>query len=93
MKRETTRTVDIPAHVARQYLGNLGKIDTGVVSVTSLWADEQVYSPVEIEPYTQDELLCQREERSWMRAPSGSDRVATCPTGAKVRVAFARNGG
>jgi SRSO17 transposase len=38
--------------VARQYLGNRGKIDNGVVSVTSLWADEQVYYPVEIEPYT-----------------------------------------
>ena len=44
--------VDIPAHVGRQYLGNLGKIDNGVVSVTSLWADEQVYYPLEIEPYT-----------------------------------------
>jgi len=31
------------AHVARQYLGNVGKIDNGVVSVTRLWADEQVY--------------------------------------------------
>src|SRR6266568_6135803 len=40
------------AHVARQYLGNLGKIDNGVVSVTSLWADEQVYYPLEVEPYT-----------------------------------------
>ncbi len=30
------------AHVSRQYLANLGKIDTGVVSVSSLWADEQV---------------------------------------------------
>lgn len=40
------------ANVARQYLGNLGKIDNGVVSVTSLWADEQVYYPVEVEPYT-----------------------------------------
>jgi hypothetical protein len=40
------------AHVGRQYLGNLGKIDNGVVSVTSLWADEQVYYPLEIEPYT-----------------------------------------
>lgn len=40
------------AHVARQYLGNRGKIDNGVVSVTSLWADEHVYYPVEIEPYT-----------------------------------------
>ena len=36
----------------RQYLGNLGKIDNGVVSVTSLWADEQVYYPLETEPYT-----------------------------------------
>jgi DDE superfamily endonuclease len=40
------------AHVGRQYLGNLGKIDNGVVSVSSLWADEQVYYPVEVEPYT-----------------------------------------
>jgi len=40
------------AHVARQYLGKLGKIDNGVVSVTSLWADEQVYYPLEIAPYT-----------------------------------------
>lgn len=40
------------AHVGRQYLGNLGKIDNGVVSVTSLWADAQVYYPLEIEPYT-----------------------------------------
>jgi hypothetical protein len=40
------------AHVGRQYLGNLGKIDNGVVSVTSLWADERVYYPLEVEPYT-----------------------------------------
>lgn len=40
--------------MARQYLGNRGKVENGVVSVTSLWADEQVYYPVEIEPYTPD---------------------------------------
>jgi hypothetical protein len=40
------------AHVSRQYLANLGKIDNGVVSVSSLWADEQVYYPVDVEPYT-----------------------------------------
>ncbi len=40
------------AHVGRQYLANLGKIDNGVVSVTSLWADERVYYPVDVEPYT-----------------------------------------
>ena len=40
------------AHVGRQYLANLGKIDNGVVSVSSLWADERVYYPVDMEPYT-----------------------------------------
>jgi SRSO17 transposase len=40
------------AHVGRQYLANLGKIDNGVVSVTSLWADERVYYPIDVEPYT-----------------------------------------
>lgn len=40
------------AHVARQYLGNVGKIENGVVSVSSLWADEDVYYPVDVDPYT-----------------------------------------
>ncbi len=40
------------AHIGKQYLANLGKLDTGVVSVTSLWADEWVYYPVDFEPYT-----------------------------------------
>ena len=38
------------AHVGRQYLANLGKTDSGVASVTSLWADETVYSPLDHEP-------------------------------------------
>jgi hypothetical protein len=40
------------AHIGKQYLANLGKLDTGVVSVTSLWADELVYYPLDFEPYT-----------------------------------------
>jgi SRSO17 transposase len=40
------------AHVGKQYLGNLGKVDNGVVSVSSLWADEDVYYPIDVEPYT-----------------------------------------
>jgi hypothetical protein len=40
------------AHVGRQYLANRGKTASGVVSVTSLWADEAVYWPVHYEPYT-----------------------------------------
>jgi hypothetical protein len=40
------------AHVGRQYLGSIGKVDNGVVSVTSLWADEQVYYPLAVKPFT-----------------------------------------
>ena len=40
------------AHVARQWLGSLGKTDNGIVAVTSLWADERVYWPVHVVPYT-----------------------------------------
>jgi len=40
------------AHVGRQYLANRGKTDSGVVSVTSLWADARVYYPLGYEPYT-----------------------------------------
>src|ERR1700738_2554728 len=40
------------AHVGRQYLGRYGKTDNGVVTVTTLWADERVYYPVHAVPYT-----------------------------------------
>jgi hypothetical protein len=40
------------AHVGRQYLGSIGQIDKGVVSVSSLWADDRVYYPLAVEPYT-----------------------------------------
>ncbi len=40
------------AHVGKQWLGNIGKTDNGVVSVSSLWANEGVYYPLEVEPYT-----------------------------------------
>jgi SRSO17 transposase len=40
------------AHVARQYLGSIGKVDGGIVAVTSLWADERIYYPLHVRPYT-----------------------------------------
>jgi DDE superfamily endonuclease len=40
------------AHVGRQYLGSVGKVDNGVVAVSSLWADERVYYPLAVEPFT-----------------------------------------
>ncbi|WP_200960965.1 IS701 family transposase [Noviherbaspirillum sp. Root189] len=39
-------------HVARQYLGSVGKIDNGIVAVTTLWANEQRYYPLHVVPYT-----------------------------------------
>jgi SRSO17 transposase len=40
------------AHVARQYLGSVGKTDNGIVAVSTLWADERVYYPLHTAPYT-----------------------------------------
>src|SRR6185503_18183862 len=40
------------AHVGHQWLGRLGKTDRGVVTVTTLWADERIYYPLHAEPYT-----------------------------------------
>jgi DDE superfamily endonuclease len=40
------------AHVGRQWLGRYGKTDNGVVTVTTVWADERVYFPVHAVPYT-----------------------------------------
>lgn len=39
-------------HVARQYLGSVGKIDNGIVAVTTLWAHELRYYPLHVKPYT-----------------------------------------
>src|SRR3989337_1479336 len=39
------------ANVGKQYLGGIGKIDNGVVSVSRLWVDEGVWCPLEVEPY------------------------------------------
>jgi SRSO17 transposase len=40
------------AHVGRQYLGSIGKVDNGIVAVTTVWADERVYYPLHYAPYT-----------------------------------------
>ena len=39
-------------HVARQYLGSVGKIDNDIVAVTTLWADEEHYYLLHVAPYT-----------------------------------------
>ena len=40
------------AHVGRQYLGRYGKTGNGVVTVTTVWADERICYPVHAVPYT-----------------------------------------
>jgi hypothetical protein len=47
-RKDGTKT----AHVAHQYLGSVGRIANGIVSVTSLWTDEEVYYPLQVLPYT-----------------------------------------
>jgi hypothetical protein len=38
--------------VGHQWLGRYGKTDNGVVTVTTVWADERLYYPVHAAPYT-----------------------------------------
>lgn len=40
------------AHVGRQYLGSLGKVDSGVVTVHVLYDTPQAYFPLQLRPYT-----------------------------------------
>ncbi|WP_250569314.1 IS701 family transposase [Streptomyces sp. CJ_13] len=40
------------AHVGRQWLGRLGKTDNGIVTVTTCWADENIYYPLHAVPYS-----------------------------------------
>jgi hypothetical protein len=47
-RKDGTKT----AHVGRQYLGRYGKTDNGIVTVTTVWADERIYYPVHALPYT-----------------------------------------
>jgi hypothetical protein len=80
------------AHVARQYLGNVGKIENGVVSVSSLWADEDVYYPLDVEPYTRGVLFCRRQERFGV-SNQAADRFATGSTSERARLAVSSRGG
>ena len=47
-RKDGTKT----AHVGHQCLGRYGKTDSGVVTVTTVWADERLYYPVDAAPYT-----------------------------------------
>src|SRR5262249_20036821 len=57
-RKDGTKT----AHVGHQRLGRYGKTDNGVVTVTTLWADERGCYPVHPVPYSP--ALGEGEERS-----------------------------
>jgi hypothetical protein len=46
-RKDGTKT----AHVGHQWPGRYGKTDNGVVTVTTVWADERLYYPVDAVPY------------------------------------------
>ena len=52
-RKDGTKT----AHVGYQYLGSIGKVAHGIVAVSSLWADERVYYPLQVRPYTPEARL------------------------------------
>src|SRR6266550_6297306 len=47
-RKDGTKT----AHVGHQWLGRYGKTGNGVVTVTTVWANERLYYPVHAVPYT-----------------------------------------
>ena len=47
-RKDGTKT----AHVGHRWLGRYGKTDNGVVTVTTVWADERLYYPVHPVPFT-----------------------------------------
>ena len=66
------------AHVGRQYLGNRGNIENGVVSVSSRWADEGVSYPLAVEPDT---------SQRWFAAGTADPGFRTTPQIALALVA------
>src|SRR5919112_553251 len=71
------------AHVGRQYLSSIGKIDNGVVSVSSLWADERVYYPLEVEPYTPGHHFEDEKEATLRTSPEAFLRLVSSPNRAR----------
>lgn len=73
------------AHVARQYLGSVGKIDNGIVAVTTLWADERVYYPLHLQPYTPaSRLPCGKVDPAFRTKPQMAEALVDAAVTAGV---------
>src|SRR3712207_4477982 len=66
------------AHVGRQYLGSVGKIDNGIVAVTTLWTDGRVHYPLHVAPYTPAS-----------RFATGTDRKSTRLNSSHANISYA----
>ena len=75
------------AHVGRQWLGRLGKTDNGIVTVTTVWADERVYYPVHARAVHPRPALRQGEERPGLPHETAARRRPRAP-GAEAGFAF-----
>src|SRR5215469_10104893 len=86
-RKDGTKT----AHVGHQWLGRYGKTDNGVVTVTTLWADERLYYPLHAVPYTPAHHFARSRgdpafRTKWRLAaePAGRARAAGFPFRAAV---------
>ena len=58
------------AHVGMQSLANVGKLDRGVVSVITMWADERVYYPLDVRTLHPGHLRVKKANRTRSSAPN-----------------------
>jgi len=73
------------AHVARQYLGSVGKTDNGIVAVTSLWADGRCYWPLHAVPYTPASRLAKgKRDPGFRTKPQLAAALVTAAQQAKI---------
>lgn len=74
-RKDGTRT----AFTGRQWLGRLGKTDNGIVTVTTLWADERLYYPLHALPYSPCPPLPQEAQRPGLPHQAAAGRRGSHP--------------
>ena len=67
MTRATRKDGSTTDHVTRQYLGSVGKIDNGILAVTTLWASEECYYPLHVMPYMPEKRLPEGKQHPQLR--------------------------